>query len=714
VVQFTNGVAKWSYELGSSFLELTDRKFKAIRGGRLFVGDLVPPSIPTWASGTDWILGNSYNPQTGLIDLQIEWLSGHEADLHRFLVEYQRADESYAHFLPFVNYPTQTVSLTGMPVSTDITFRVRAYDTHGNPLTNLDAYWSEAKTLTTEVEADVTPPTAFAVAESGITKHGLAWRRLSWVASVYGYVERYEIEWWITGDPTNKDSFFTGEAATSAVPPDTDVALDYSYRIRSIERYTGRAGAWTSTITSTVYPVPVTDGDGGTLDFDTDAPGVLFSNWPEDLVTVTGVATIGDRTRTTANVRNGRYSMRLDVPTASKLYSHSNHVAIPTGRQLSLWLAYIASAATGTAEAYLQWGKMVGDVFTQVGVDVAIISATPTTSWVEVTPVPQTAPATVTCFRLKLGLTTGVPTNILDWAAPIWSLSRGSTDIADGAIGDTQLDVITDPSKLALITPSTDPRYIRDGTNAIRGEEHASTTSVQIVGVQTGGLDIGVGLTSSVGNSIEAGGDENNGMIADGGANIIRSLLGTQVTGISETDPVASFNASTIGTFTDNLIEGSDNGNTGFRITAAGEYAKWDGTRWLSPPVLFPLHNYLGSAPFSATTEALAGGVPGNFTFLIERWDVGWYTGVTQNGTDYWDISLRRLQSDGGTVDTVKTVNTQSQPNGAIWNKVSASSGFSNNPLNATDIWLQVYIVPHGSPGSLYLQSNIFGRFVYT
>lgn len=139
-------------------------------------------------------------------------------------------------------------------------------------------------------------------------------------------------------------------------------------------------------------------------------------------------------------------------------------------------------------------------------------------------------------------------------------------------------------------------------------------------------------------------------------------------------------------------------------------WAFYDGTRWVSEKVALPLHNYLGTPPYSADTEALAGGVPGDFAFLVERFDVGWYTGIDQDASNNWTIRLRRLTS-GSSVDTIKDLNTHPDSAGN-WNKVSGNSGFTNNPMNASDIWLQVYLVKTGSPGNIYIQASVTGRFV--
>jgi hypothetical protein len=147
-------------------------------------------------------------------------------------------------------------------------------------------------------------------------------------------------------------------------------------------------------------------------------------------------------------------------------------------------------------------------------------------------------------------------------------------------------------------------------------------------------------------------------------------------------------------------------------IASTGVPKSYDGTRWLGPPMLFPLHNYLSSPPYSADTEALAGSIPGNNAFYVERWDLSFFVASGLDASNYWTIRLRRLTS-GSSLDTIKDHSTQSLTNN-VWQKLSATSGFTNNPMNSTDIWLQVYLIKTGAPNSIYIQSQVYGRMVYT
>lgn len=158
---------------------------------------------------------------------------------------------------------------------------------------------------------------------------------------------------------------------------------------------------------------------------------------------------------------------------------------------------------------------------------------------------------------------------------------------------------------------------------------------------------------------------------------------------------------------------GSPTTNDFFYRTDLGLLCRYDGTRWLSELVLLPMHNYLGTPPYSTTTEALAGSVPGGFSgFIVQRWDLGFFIGSGNDVNNYWTVRLRRLTA-GISVDTIKDLSTQSLSNN-VWQKLVGSSGFTNNPLNASDIWAQVYVTPTNAPGAIYIQSQVTGRLVVT
>jgi hypothetical protein len=81
--------------------------------------------------------------------------------------------------------------------------------------------------------------------------------------------------------------------------------------------------------------------------------------------------------------------------------------------------------------------------------------------------------------------------------------------------------------------------------------------------------------------------------------------------------------------------------------------------------------------------------------------------------SNYWDVKVRRFTAGAGSVDTICSQRTTGQG----WDKVAADvvpAGMSNNPLNTTDIVLQIYLEKTGAPNPIYLQAAIKGRYVYT
>lgn len=140
----------------------------------------------------------------------------------------------------------------------------------------------------------------------------------------------------------------------------------------------------------------------------------------------------------------------------------------------------------------------------------------------------------------------------------------------------------------------------------------------------------------------------------------------------------------------------------------------YDGTRWLSEEVELGMATYRNSGsgtgqpyPQSGSHEALACSLLGDYAFMVTRWAMSWYTGTWAAG-NYWTFTLRRLDNSMG-VATLATIQT----NGGGWAKLEATS-FSNNPLNAADVWLQVYLTPTGTPGDVYVITAVKGRWVLT
>jgi hypothetical protein len=145
-------------------------------------------------------------------------------------------------------------------------------------------------------------------------------------------------------------------------------------------------------------------------------------------------------------------------------------------------------------------------------------------------------------------------------------------------------------------------------------------------------------------------------------------------------------------------------------IGQAGLMLISDGTRWLGPKITIPLHNYVGAAPFTATTEALAGGSLVR-DVLITDWNVGRYVGSVNSGVSYWNIILRRLSS-AVSISNLSTITTQNDAPD-VWLKEPQPT-LSGVILYNSDVWVQLYLEKIGTPGSIYVQSTVQGREIYT
>ena len=79
--------------------------------------------------------------------------------------------------------------------------------------------------------------------------------------------------------------------------------------------------------------------------------------------------------------------------------------------------------------------------------------------------------------------------------------------------------------------------------------------------------------------------------------------------------------------------------------------------------------------------------------------------------SNYWRLYLRRLTS-GISVDNI--VYIQTNDNNWFKEPDKTDADMSNNPLNPTDIWLQLWIEKTGSPNSIYVQAQVHGCYIYT
>lgn len=134
-MDFSAGPATWHAEMGDAFLTDRESLLSRRRSGRQYGGDHVPPRLPWFAA--DWVLANTIDPITYLALLQIQWMSGQEADLYRFDGLIHVEGEQYARRFGPIYYPTQNLTVD-LPPDKDVYFDIWAWDTRGN--TQRDAH----------------------------------------------------------------------------------------------------------------------------------------------------------------------------------------------------------------------------------------------------------------------------------------------------------------------------------------------------------------------------------------------------------------------------------------------------------------------------------------------------------------------------------------------------------------------------------------------
>lgn len=138
----------------------------------------------------------------------------------------------------------------------------------------------------------------------------------------------------------------------------------------------------------------------------------------------------------------------------------------------------------------------------------------------------------------------------------------------------------------------------------------------------------------------------------------------------------------------------------------------WDGTRWLGPEYQVAIHNYRGAPPFTATEEVLAKSIINAWQLYLTRYIISYYCGGGVDASNYWRVYLRRLHSGIGIDNLVYHQTTSNNWSKPTTDKVAAD--MANNPLNTSDIWLQVWAEKTLNPNPLYLQIEVFGRLKYT
>lgn len=234
-----------SLTLGTRRRELLDEAEEA-SGAQPREGDPIGPEAPGAPAETSDV----YDPVTGHTTVEWEFTPSPSADTVSYQavivladtgqqvgpydLEWELGDPvpiTYAYaFLPGALYKT----------------KVRGIDASGN----IGTYSTQ---LIASASGETLPaaPTGLAVDASGVTRSGTAWRRLTYTASTYTPVVRYEFEMWETLDPFYLQTFYSDGARTKVLAPESTVGVEYSIRART-ETVGGRVGPWSATITHTV------------------------------------------------------------------------------------------------------------------------------------------------------------------------------------------------------------------------------------------------------------------------------------------------------------------------------------------------------------------------------------------------------------------------------------------------------------------------------
>ena len=154
----SDGPVMYNVELGSALLTDREDPLSRRRGGREYQTLGNPPRLCTF--GSDWVLSNINDCLSHTTTVQLQWRSGQEANLYSFNLELQVQGETARRRLGLVLYPQQYVTISGLPVNTNITLYISAINNHGQFLRNPDGtpLFAQSPTITT-ADMPSPPPT---------------------------------------------------------------------------------------------------------------------------------------------------------------------------------------------------------------------------------------------------------------------------------------------------------------------------------------------------------------------------------------------------------------------------------------------------------------------------------------------------------------------------------------------------------------------------
>lgn len=143
-----------------------------------------------------------------------------------------------------------------------------------------------------------------------------------------------------------------------------------------------------------------------------------------------------------------------------------------------------------------------------------------------------------------------------------------------------------------------------------------------------------------------------------------------------------------------------------FFRTDLGWLCYWDGTRWLTThefPAQFAAQFAIGASSTLTSVEIRA-----DYSPFVTRATVSERVNTTNDGTNFWQISLRGINVAYGAATTIHTFSTGTMPDtaGTIYQKDSVPTG-TQTPSNKAR--LDVAVTKNSAPGTL----DFYGMTAY-
>lgn len=133
----------------------------------------------------------------------------------------------------------------------------------------------------------------------------------------------------------------------------------------------------------------------------------------------------------------------------------------------------------------------------------------------------------------------------------------------------------------------------------------------------------------------------------------------------------------------------------------------YDGTRWLTT---FELSMQVPSTTFTASTSYALAAFRTNYAPYVTRLALSYYVATPNNGSNYWDIVWRGINSSYGGATTILS-QTTSAGSANTWTRLEAAPSTANPANNAI---LDLNITKVGSPGNLQVIGTLFYRLIVT